>query len=291
MNAIFSVDVEDWFHILDVPAAPGLLEWDFLPSRVETNFLRMLDLFEHQQVRATCFFLGWVAHRYPRLVKEATARGHEIASHGYTHQLVYKVQPRDFYEDAVKAREAIEDAAGHRILGYRASGFSVTETVPWFFEKVAEAGYLYDSSVFPAPRGHGGMKSGRYAPYTIGQPGSGLIEFPITVAKMFGRSWCFFGGGYLRLAPLMLIERAAAHVIRKGRPVIFYVHPREIDPDGPRLSMPVARRFKCYVNLGSTWPKITALQARFDFATFEDYIATHFPEWHCTVPKTQTAIA
>src|SRR5271156_1369877 len=166
-RCIFSIDVEDWFHILDLPSTPPLSEWNRLPSHVEKNFLRLLDIVDERNVRVTCFFLGWVAERFPHLVREAKARGHEIASHGYSHGLIYQMTPKKFLDDASKAKRILEDVSGSPVLGYRSSGFSVTKETPWFFEKLMEAGYRYDSSVFPAPRGHGGMATSQYAPYRV----------------------------------------------------------------------------------------------------------------------------
>src|SRR5579863_4223694 len=229
-QVIFSVDVEDWFHILDVPAAPRIEEWARLPSCVEANFRRLLDLFEDANAHVTCFFLGWVADRFPHLVKECVSRGHEVASHGWAHRLVYEMSRDQFQEDARKSRELLEGLAGTRVRGYRASGFSVTEQTPWFFEELAKAGYEYDSSVFPAARSHGGMVNGQRAPYQIGLNGRKLLEVPVTVADFAGTPMCFFGGGYLRLFPYWLIRKKAQQVLDAGRPVVFYIHPREIDP-------------------------------------------------------------
>lgn len=273
MGCIFSIDVEDWFHILDLPSTPDISRWDSLASRVETNFLRLLDLCDEQQVQATCFFLGWVAERFPHLVREAGRRGHEIASHGYAHRLVYEMTAADFLEDAVRSRQILEDLTGGAVAGYRSSGFSVTAATPWFFEALAQAGYRYDSSLFPAKRGHGGMESGNCAPHQLGPCAEGLIEFPMTVTRLLGRRWCFFGGGYLRLTPAPMIRRMARRVLREGRPVIFYVHPREIDPDHPRLPMSLGRRFKSYVNLKGTEAKLRTILGEFRFRTFAGFLA------------------
>src|SRR5262245_1778763 len=137
-TCIFSVDVEDWFHILDLPSTPKLSEWNSLPSSVEKNFRRLLELFGGRNARVTCFFLGWVAERFPQLVKEAVRAGHEIASHGYAHRLVYELTREQFREDALRSRQILEDIAGQPVLGYRSAGFSVTGDNAWFFETLAE---------------------------------------------------------------------------------------------------------------------------------------------------------
>lgn len=270
--SIFSIDVEDWYHILDVDSAPEIEQWDTLPVRVEANFRRLLDIMSERQVRATCFFVGHIAKRFPHLVREAAERGHEIASHSYEHRLVYTLTPEQFLEDASRSRKLLEDIAGAPVTGFRASGFSVTEGTPWFFEKLVEAGYGYDSSTFPATRGHGGMKSGRLEPHRLQTPAGELVEFPVTVTEVLGKRMCFFGGGYLRLFPLPLVRRMSHAVLDEGRPVIFYVHPREIDPDHPRLPMKLSRQFKTYVNLRTMEKKIRGLLAEFPVTTFRDYI-------------------
>jgi polysaccharide deacetylase family protein (PEP-CTERM system associated) len=272
MPAIFTVDVEDWFHILDV-GAPALEDWDRLPSRVEANFRRLLDMFDAAGVKITCFFLGWVAARFPGLVREADARGHEVASHGFGHRLVYAQSPGEFYEDVRRARLLLEDILGQPVKGYRSPGFSVTKDTPWFFEELVKAGYEYDSSVFPAVRGHGGLQLGRYGPYRLQTPSGPLLEFPITVAELGSRPRCFFGGGYLRVFPYLLVRLMSRRVLEEGRPVIFYAHPREIDPHHPRLPMSLQRRFKSYVGLRSMEGKIRRLLQDFPITSFARFLA------------------
>jgi polysaccharide deacetylase family protein (PEP-CTERM system associated) len=274
-TSIFSVDVEDWFHILDIPGGPQLPDWDGLPSFVERNFTRLLDLFSEKKVTVTCFFLGWVGERFPHLVREAAARGHEIASHGYAHRLVYELTQDEFYQDALRSRKLLEDIAGAPVLGYRSAGFSVTDRTQWFFETLMDAGYQYDSSVFPTPRGHGGMRTHLRAPHRIKCNSKSLLEFPISLTDLLGKPLCFFGGGYLRLYPYWLVRRMSRKVMREGRPVVYYIHPREIDPGHPRLPMPVQRRFKSYVNLSTTEDKLQRIFDDFPVTTFRDFIASN----------------
>ena len=271
-KSIFSVDVEDWFHILDVPSAPPISEWDFLPSRVERNFCQLLDVFSQKNARVTCFFLGWVAQRSPHLVREAARRGHEIASHGYEHRLVYHMSPRDFREDALRSRELLENICGRAVRGYRSPGFSVTEETPWFFEELAGAGYHYDASVFPASRAHGGMPEAPRTPHILQNESFCLVEFPMTVVDFAGRPLCLFGGGYLRVFPYSFIARMARKVIASGDPLIFYIHPREIDPSHPRLPMGWRRRFKSYFHLRHTEKKVLRILDEFPVTTFEDFL-------------------
>lgn len=272
MQNILTIDVEDWFHILEVESAPAVQEWDTLESRVERNFLSLLDEIDDAQASVTCFFLGWVAERYPHLVREASARGHEVASHGYAHQLVYCQSPAEFSEDIKRSKEILEDILGAPVLGYRAPGFSITRDTSWAFDEIAAAGFKYDSSVFPARRGHGGMEGGELAPYWVETNAGPLLEIPISVIPVLGQRICAFGGGYLRLAPYPLIDRLSRAVNKSGRPVIYYLHPREIDPGHPRIDMGMLRRFKSYVNLRSTLPKLRRLLRDQDLVTFRDWI-------------------
>jgi polysaccharide deacetylase family protein (PEP-CTERM system associated) len=291
MTNILSVDVEDWFHILDAPSAPPIEEWDSLPSRIEMNFRRLLELFGLYQVHATCFFLGWVAETFPHLVLEASAQGHEIASHGYSHRLAYEMSPAEFLRDIQRARNLLEDISGQSVIGYRAPGFSVTKDTPWFFEKITEAGYRYDSSVFPGQSSHGGMRDSRCAPYIIQSTSSDpLIEFPISVVETPLKRLCFFGGGYLRLFPWPLTKAMVGRVAKQGRPVVFYIHPREIDPGHPRLPMNAMRTFKSYVNLGTTYSKLARILEHFEVTTFRRVLETS-PEFACAMPKKRVALA
>lgn len=269
-QCIFSVDVEDWFHLLDVPGAPEIRSWASLPSRVEANFTRLLDLFSEQECQVTCFFLGWIAERFPHLVREAVARGHEIASHGYAHQLAYTMTPRAFRDDITRSRLLLEDISGMAVLGYRAPGFSSTEQIPWFFSEVASSGYLYDSSVFPAQRGHGGAPNSDLGPHMVED--ERLIELPASVSQLGPTRMCFFGGGYLRLFPYTVIRSMGQRILQDGRPLIFYIHPREIDPEHPRIAMSSVRHFKSYVNLHTTERKIRNIMRDFPVTTCRNFL-------------------
>jgi polysaccharide deacetylase family protein (PEP-CTERM system associated) len=271
MKCIFTIDVEDWYHILDLPTTPEIGQWDSLPSRVEHNFAKLLGILEDRKAKATCFFIGWVAQKYPHLVREAARQGHEIASHGFQHKLAYSMTSREFFDDATRSKGVIEEISGQAVWGYRASGFSLTENTPWFFDKLIEAGYRYDSSLFPATRGHGGLPNGRYAPYRLDS--ADFVEFPVSVERVLGKPICFFGGGYLRLFPYSLIRTMTRRVLRQERPAVFYVHPREIDLDSPRLNMSLKRRFKSYVNVATTELKIRKVLSDFEMITFREYLA------------------
>ena len=206
MINILSIDVEDWFHILEVDSIPDLAEWDRQEERVKSNFTRLLDIVESAGVRATCFFLGYIAEKNPELVTETARRGHEIASHGYSHQLVYTQTPTAFYDDIRKTKDILEDTINAEIRGYRAPGFSITQDTVWAFSELARAGYRYDSSVFPASRAHGGLKNAPLAPHIVETSHGDLVEFPISVVQILNKRICFFGGGYLRFFPLLAYQ-------------------------------------------------------------------------------------
>ena len=272
-KCLFTVDVEDWFHIPGPPKGQNVAEWKSLPSYVSKNFRIMLELFAAKKVRVTCFFLGWVAERFPELVQEARNQGHEIACHGYSHRLVYEMTPEEFLDDICKAKFIIENITGSPVLGYRAPCFSITKDTPWFFDKLLQAGYQFDSSVFPAARRFGGLKTSNWGPSEIDTTFGRIAEFPITVARALGQPMCFFGGGYLRLFPYPLIKKMGMQVLQEGRPIIFYVHPREIDPSHPRLHMNPVAQFMAYVNLSTVRSKIEMILDDFTFTTFGELLA------------------
>jgi polysaccharide deacetylase family protein (PEP-CTERM system associated) len=272
-QSIFSIDVEDWFNLSGTGFEPPPAEWDRLESRVERNFHVLLELLRQGGGTATCFFVGYFAKRFPHLVREAIAAGHEIASHSYFHRLVYELSPAEFYEDALRSRILLEDISGSRVRGFRAPAFSVTERTPWFFDKLVEAGYQYDTSVFPASHQTGGLLSDKLGPHSVQTSAGTLAEFPITAVRVLGRPMCFFGGGYLRLFPYHLIRTMGRQALSEGRPIVFYVHPREIDPDQPRLPLSRRRKFTCYVNLRSTRPKIRQILRDFRVSSFDNYIS------------------
>jgi len=273
MQSIFSIDVEDWFNISLPGVEPDPARWDALPSRLETNFRRLLDILAERGATATCFFIAYFAERFPHLVRSAVDAGHEVASHGFAHRLVFTQSAAEFAEDVRKAKQLLEEIAGRPVLGYRAAAFSVTKETPWFFEALASAGYRYDSSIFPAPHRIGGIAVDTFHPHRRETPAGALAEFPITAVEVMGKPMCFFGGGYLRLSPYWLTRRMARRALAEGRPVIFYVHPREIDPAQPRLPMSRKDRFKTYVNLRGTERKLRRILGEFEVTSFERYLA------------------
>lgn len=267
---VITIDVEDWYHILDSSVVPQISRWGSLESRVARNVERLLKMLEQTNVQATFFWLGWVAERHKSLVRMCQDAGHEIASHGYAHVLPYKVGRNAFREDAYHAKGILEDITGQAVLGFRAAGFGVTHEARWAFDVIKEVGYAYDSSVFPATRGHGGMPESPMGPYVIETQVGPLLECPMSAVEVLGARLNLFGGGYLRIAPKHLIRWGCDRLHADGQPVIVYVHPREIDPSHPRLPLSLKRRFKCYVNLKSTMAKLEWLCREYKFCTMRD---------------------
>jgi polysaccharide deacetylase family protein (PEP-CTERM system associated) len=277
-----TIDVEDWFHILDSPVVPGIKHWSSLESRIERNLNRLLDVLDSLSVKVTFFWLGWLAERHKGMVRMCRDAGHEIASHGYAHILAYKVGPSAFREDITKAKDILENIISDQVRGFRAPGFSITEKAPWAFEVIKESGYQYDSSVFPAARGHGGIASSPLGPYFIETISGHLLEIPMSIVEIFGRRTSLFGGGYLRLANKLMIKWGIDKLQSAGRPLIVYIHPREIDPAQPHLPLGLFRQFKCYVNLSSTLPKLKWLCKNYSMLTMlemvENYIRSFYLE-------------
>lgn len=271
MNNIMTIDVEDHYHVLDVEGTPSISEWDSIPSTVEKNFIKMMNLMQAYDVKTTCFFLGYIAKRFPHLVRLAKERGHDISSHGMYHQMVRTQSKREFIQDIKESKKCLEDICGEEILGYRAPGFSVINENPYFFEELINAGYQYDSSIFPAKHGHGGFNTDILFPSFIETSVGRIFEFPISVSNVLNKRICFFGGGYLRFFHHMIIRHETKKVNNQGRPVVFYIHPREIDPSHPRIKMNFFRHFKSYVNLQSTEGKLRNILSNNQFETMRDY--------------------
>jgi polysaccharide deacetylase family protein (PEP-CTERM system associated) len=285
----FTVDVEDWFHILDTDVVPNIEQWHLLESRIERNIQKLLGLLDAFSVKATFFWLGWVAERHKSLVRKCQSAGHEIASHGYAHVLAYKVGEKAFRQDIYRAKDILEDITGEPIIGFRAPGFGITKESVWAFEVIKESGYQYDSSVFPASRRHGGISDSLLGPYFIETRSGHLLEIPTSAIEMLGRRLSIFGGGYLRLANKQMIRWGINKLQASGQPLIVYIHPREIDPDHPRLPLTLRRRFKCYVHLNSVSSKLEWLCRNYPFCSMlemiEKYVRSFYLESK-TIPVT-----
>ena len=265
LNAL-SVDVEDWFQVGAFERTIARADWAGLTHRVERNTDAVLALFEDAGVKATFFTLGWVAERYPALMRRIVEAGHEVASHGYDHARVFTFDGAGFRADLRKARAILEDTSGQAVIGYRAPSFSIDRRTPWAHEVLAEEGYVYSSSVAPIRHDHYGWpESPRFAWKPVA--GSPLVELPVTTAKLAGRTLAAGGGGFFRLLPYGFSRWAIRQVNgREERPAIIYFHPWEIDPDQPRVpGAPLRSRVRHYSNLSVMADKLRRLTRDFQW--------------------------
>ncbi len=267
-----SVDVEEWFQVGAFERVIDKGDWNGLASRVEANTDATLALFAESGVRGTFFTLGWVADRYPQLIRRIVDAGHEIASHGWDHQRVFTMDAETFRADLARARKTIEDAAGTRVSGYRAPSFSIDQRTPWAHVVLAEEGYAYSSSVAPLKHDHYGWREApRYAFRPL--PDSALIELPVTVAEI-GQRRLATGGGFFRLLPSALTNFAVRQVNAAERPAVFYFHPWEIDPEQPRVRRaPMRSKLRHYARLGAMAGKLRGLIGQHDWGRVDAVVA------------------
>jgi polysaccharide deacetylase family protein (PEP-CTERM system associated) len=261
LNAL-SVDVEDWFQVGAFENVISRADWDKIPPRVERNADAVRALFARAGVKATFFTLGWVAERYPALIRRIVADGHEIASHGWDHRRVHTMDAAEFRHDVERVHQAIVDACGVAPTGYRAPSFSIDARTPWAHRVLAELGYAYSSSVAPIAHDHYGWReASRFAFRPVAD--SSLIELPVTTVEIAGRRLAAGGGGFFRLLPYRFSDWAVGRVNRSDqRPAIFYFHPWEIDPRQPRVEQaPLKSRLRHYTNLSKMEPKLLKLLA------------------------------
>ncbi|MET0248170.1 MAG: XrtA system polysaccharide deacetylase [Sphingobium sp.] len=258
INAL-SVDIEDWFQVGAFERTIKRADWDSLAHRVERNSDAVLALFAREGVSATFFTLGWVAERYPALMRRIVEQGHELASHGYDHARVFTMTPNQFRADLRKARALLEDASGQAITGYRAPSFSIDARTPWAHQILAEEGYAYSSSVAPIRHDHYGWPdSPRFAWRPVAR--APLVELPVTTAKAAGRTLAAGGGGFFRLLPYAFSRWAVGQVNNGGQSAIIYFHPWEIDPDQPRVeNAPIRSKLRHYTNLSKMEGKLQRL--------------------------------
>lgn len=263
LNAL-TIDVEDYFQVNAFEPYIPRENWDRYPLRVAGNVARLLDLLDEYQVKATFFVLGWVAERVPGTVREIQARGHEVACHGYGHQLIFRIGPQLFRDDIRRAKAVLEDITGAAVRGYRAPTYSITRESLWAFDLLLEEGFSFDSSVFPVYHDTYGIPDAPRFPYLVRRAAGTLQEFPLTTLplKLAGKSvqLPIAGGGYLRLLPVALIKWGIDRVNRvEGKPCVLYLHPWEIDPDQPRIQAGWKSRFRHYNNLAKTEDKLRYL--------------------------------
>jgi polysaccharide deacetylase family protein (PEP-CTERM system associated) len=272
INAL-TIDVEDYFQVNAFEPYVARESWDGFPLRVADNVARLLDLLDEYGVKATFFVLGWVAERLPLMVKEIQARGHEIACHGYGHQLIYRIGPQLFREDIRRAKQVLEGITGVAVKGYRAPTYSITNQSLWAFDVLMEEGFSFDSSVFPVYHDTYGIPDAPRFPYTLRRASGSIEEFPLSTLplKFAGRSFQLpiAGGGYLRLLPVRLIKWGIDRINKcEGEPAVLYLHPWEIDPGQPRIKEAGWKsRFRHYNNLSGTESKLRYLLEGVSYGT------------------------
>ena len=269
-----TVDVEDYFHVSAFSDSIDRSDWGNHTLRVERNTHQLLDLFDGHDIKATFFVLGWVADRVAGLIGEIASRGHEVACHGYSHQLVYKQTPDVFREETLRSKNLLEDIIQAPVRGYRAASYSITGKSLWALDILAEAGFEYDSSIFPVHHDRYGIPDAPKYPYQLTTPnGQTLVEFPLSTAKLLGYRLPMAGGGYFRLYPYVLTRMGLRQINnRDGKPFIFYLHPWEIDTDQPRIDASWLSRFRHYNNLDKCESRLRRLMSDFSFTTTWDVL-------------------
>ena len=267
---VVSVDVEDYFHAEIFSGIVQRTDWDRYPTRVEFNTKRLLELFAACNVQATFFIVGWVAEKFPRLVREIAASGHELACHSYWHRLIYQLKPEDFREDTHRAKSIIEQVAGQAIYGYRAPTYSIVDASLWALEVLAELGFTYDSSIYPIHHDRYGMPGAPRAPFRIRTASGSLTEYPLTTFRVAGHSFPVGGGGYLRLLPSWYTSMGIKRAHNDGLPIITYIHPWEIDTEQPRLPIKFPSSLRHYLNLARTYDRLAQMLHEEAFTSFRE---------------------
>ena len=305
INNVLTIDIEDYFQVHAFSGVINPASWDNYKSRVEHNTYKVLELLDRRgaatnqpkyskdadsSVKATFFILGWIAERYPGLVKEIMAQGHEVASHGYCHTLVTRQTPEEFRADIAKTKKILEDITGDEVIGYRASTYSITKKTVWALKILAEEGYRYDSSIFPVYHDVYGFPGAPRFPFKVNLKGDALIglnhstpsndlnsysalwEFPVSTFRFWGQNLPVAGGGYFRLFPYWLTKRLIGRINRREKkPFVFYIHPWEFDPDQPRIyNAPLKSRFRHYLNLNKVEDRFRKLLRDFKFVAIKD---------------------
>lgn len=273
LNAM-TIDVEDYFQVSAFDRVVARSTWDSMESRVVANTRRLLDLFDAHGVQATFFVLGWVADRHSDLAREIAGRGHEIASHGYGHRLVYELTRDEFRSDVRRARAVLEDAIGQPVTGYRAPSYSITRRSLWALDVLVEEGYTFDSSIFPVHHDRYGIPDAPRQPHVLHLAPGPLVEVPPSTVRVGAMTLPVAGGGYFRLLPYAWtrwgIERLNAH---ERMPAVFYLHPWEIDADQPRLAVSGLTRVRHYRNLHQTEARLRRLLGDFRFGPLRAVLA------------------
>jgi polysaccharide deacetylase family protein (PEP-CTERM system associated) len=277
MLNVLSVDVEDYFHVEAFASKVRFDDWASYAPRVEQNVARILELFGKYGARGTFFVLGWVAEKFPNVVRDIAAAGHEIGCHGYAHRRLNDLTPADFRADIRRAVALLTDQIQRPIQSYRAPSFSIVPSTMWAFEVLAEEGFRIDSSIFPVRHDlYGVPDAERFPHWQSTTRDLRIFEFPPSTFRYRNRNWAVAGGGYLRLFPYGVTRRAIQHINQVERePAMIYFHPWEIDPDQPRIRAGLRSTLRHYVNLFTTEQKIERLLQEFQFTTLSEVCAQH----------------
>ena len=268
-NAI-SIDVEDWFCANNISEIINIKNWDQCESRIKQNTFKILSILKKRGVKATFFILGWIAERFPEIVVKISDEGHEIATHGYSHQLLTGLSPLEFEEDLCRSIETIGKCTDQEIIGYRAPSFTVTRKTYWALDVLKKNKIKYDSSIFPVNfHPDYGIPDVQACPHEIKE---GLWEFPLSCFKIFGKNVPCSGGGYFRVFPYSFTRYGIRKCNREKRPVVFYLHPWEVDPQQPKIDLPPMKRFRHYYNLEKTEKRLEYLLDDFEFTTIKEVL-------------------
>ena len=268
---VLTIDVEDYFQVAALANNIHVADWESLECRVEENTHKLLDMFDRAGIKSTHFILGWIADRYPNLIKEIDRRGHEVACHGYSHQLIYTQTPDIFREETIRSKKLLEDIISKPVQGYRAASYSITKKSLWALDILVEAGFIYDSSIFPVRHDNYGIPGSPTEPYLLQTPnGASLAEYPLSTYNIFGQTIPVAGGGYFRLYPYWLSRFFYQRINSKKNPFVFYLHPWEVDPGQPRIKTNALSRFRHYNNLDKCENRLEKLLVDFDFTTMLD---------------------
>jgi polysaccharide deacetylase family protein (PEP-CTERM system associated) len=266
MKNALTIDLEDYYHVSAFNDHVPQREWGSRESRVERNTNLLLDLLDESGCKATFFTLGWIADEHPQVVRSVAERGHEVACHSLRHRTVYQMTPDEFREDTRCAKDLLENVSGVRVRGYRAPSFSITKDSLWALTVLAELGFTYDSSIFPVKHANYGVPHASRTPFRVETPAGSIIEFPLTTLELAGRRSPFGGGAYFRLLPYWYTRWGIRFLnTRENRPACVYLHPWELDPDQPRMSVSLTARLRHYLGLGGTPAKFRSLIKDFEF--------------------------
>ncbi len=280
LNA-FTVDVEDYFQVQAFEADVPRSSWGDYESRVVANTRQLLELAARHGVEGTFFVMGWVAQRFPELVREIHSAGHEIGSHSYWHRLVYTLSPEEFRSDLRQSIDVLQELTGTKVDCFRAASFSITNKSLWALDVLAEEGINFDSSIFPIYHDRYGIVGSPRGPYRLQLSAGELTEFPASTVRLAGVNWPVAGGGYFRLWPRWLTSQTLRGINRQGQPFVFYIHPWEVDSDQPRMRAGGWKsRLRHYLNLKTTARKLDQLLARHRFGTFTETLlqCSHLPK-------------